>query len=254
MDIFGLSHFTVPVYLGTGRHGHWTLLDADMVKQQIRYYDSNGGDGRQYAEVLLRYLQEEWRRKKPGLLSSAWTCHGSDTTTVPQQGNTLDCAIYAMLIANALHHNIPVRADTLRIHGEYGRRHVGHCLSQGVLLPLEGAQDRGPIDLTVQEHTAPAPASRKIQRRSEPIAYDPPIQDSNGMPASRIGDYSSEECYTKLEIRPWGSAGLGLFTKERFVRNSLIGCCYIIYIWHISYKGITTIVLNVCLSVSRNIQ
>ena len=224
IDIFSLKHLTVPVYLGTGRSGHWTLLNADMTRQEVRYYDSNGGSGRQYAEVLLQYLKEEWRRKKTGSLPSTWTCHGSDADIVPQQGHTLDCAVFAMLIAHALHYGIAVHPDTLRINGAIGRRHIAHCLLNGILHSFDGLRVSTIVDLSGQEARVSTSTRPKRVVRAPVESYIPPNGHNGNRMRSIIGDYRTEENYGKLEIKDWGSAGLGLFSKERLMRNTWVGC------------------------------
>ena len=248
IDIFTLHNWTVPVFLGSRTSGHWTLLNANMMTKEVRYYDSLGCGGRQYAEALCEFIREEWRSKKQGE-APTWTSLGSDAS-VPHQGATNDCAIYSLLFAHAIHQNLPVSTSHFSIDGRIGRRHVAHCILTGHLSGNDhnrsdtGILSDGQSDtklLHQNDNIELTDRNRQPLRSSTATNIDTtcPIiskevhsthtdtthnakQQVDLLP-DRVGDYSNEPNWDKVELKEWEEAGLGLFTKTRMTRNTLIG-------------------------------
>jgi len=60
-DIFGLDKI---IFACNVDGLHWTCVVIFMKEKRIQYYCSMRGDGSKYSKGLLRYLKDEWRRKK----------------------------------------------------------------------------------------------------------------------------------------------------------------------------------------------
>jgi len=170
---------------------------------------------------------------------------------VPHQGATNDCAIYSLLFAHAIHHNLTVSTTHFRIDGRRGRRHVAHCILTGHLRGhnLNRHLDTGRLSEGQTEHADVLPQNYttdltgrdgqtlrtttatndtigpSISKESHSTNTDTihKAQRQFGPPPDRVGDYSTEPNWDKLELKEWEEAGLGLFTKARMTRNTLIG-------------------------------
>ena len=42
---------------------HWGLGFIDMIKKEVRYYDSMNGSGRDYMNSLLHFIEDEYKNK-----------------------------------------------------------------------------------------------------------------------------------------------------------------------------------------------
>jgi len=56
--IFDLQYLLIPVYLSA----HWCMMIVDTVSRKISYYDSFRGTSEKFYEVIVDFLQEEWRK------------------------------------------------------------------------------------------------------------------------------------------------------------------------------------------------
>lgn len=90
---------------------HWALLVLRMTSKTISYYDSMGGDGSKYFDILLQYLEDE-SKGEAGLGKDAWVfkrrqwkCTNCKT---PQQSNGYDCGVFCILIADLISLDIPL--------------------------------------------------------------------------------------------------------------------------------------------------
>lgn len=74
-----------------------------MEEQKIQYYDSLGGSGKHYLQVLHRYLQDEHQDKKktPMKCPELWTLVPCIDDT-PRQQNGYDCGVFTCLFADFL--------------------------------------------------------------------------------------------------------------------------------------------------------
>jgi sentrin-specific protease 1 len=72
-----------------------------MEEQRIQYYDSLGGSGMRYLQVLLQYLQDEHldKRKSPMKSPELWTLVPC-TAETPRQQNGYDCGVFTCLFAD----------------------------------------------------------------------------------------------------------------------------------------------------------
>jgi sentrin-specific protease 1 len=59
-SIFNLDKIFFPINLN---NEHWVCAVAFMHKKRIQFYDSQGGDGIHYLEILFRYIKDEYLDK-----------------------------------------------------------------------------------------------------------------------------------------------------------------------------------------------
>jgi sentrin-specific protease 1 len=80
---------------------HWTSAVVFMEEEKIQYYDSLGGSGKRYLQVLLQYLQDEHldKRKCPMKSPELWTLVPC-TVETPRQQNGYDCGVFTCLFAD----------------------------------------------------------------------------------------------------------------------------------------------------------
>jgi sentrin-specific protease 1 len=99
-DIFNLSKIIFPINQG---NQHWTSAVIYMEDQRIQYYDSLGGSGKMYLQVLLKYLEDEHLDKKKTPLKSPelWKLV-SCTDDTPRQQNGYDCGVFTCMFADFL--------------------------------------------------------------------------------------------------------------------------------------------------------
>ena len=130
LDIFRLHNLYIPMHTKRTASGHWAQVVVDLRKREVAYYDSATEDGLDKANLILDYIEDQWRRKHVGKFQrTAWTCVGSDPSRVPQQGDTLDCGVYALIIALRLHKGISLTQTPIDATRERAR--IAHALFTG---------------------------------------------------------------------------------------------------------------------------
>lgn len=99
-DIFNLSKIIFPINQG---NQHWTSAVIYMEEQRIQYYDSLGGKGKHYLQVLLQYIQDEHldKKKTPLKCPELWTLVPC-TEDTPRQQNGYDCGVFTCVFADFL--------------------------------------------------------------------------------------------------------------------------------------------------------
>ena len=99
-DIFNLNKIIFPINQG---NQHWTSAVIYMEEQRIQYYDSLGGSGKMYLQVLLKYLEDEHMDKKKTPMKSPelWKLV-SCTDDTPRQQNGYDCGVFTCMFADFL--------------------------------------------------------------------------------------------------------------------------------------------------------
>ena len=81
-----------------------------MEEKRIQSYDSMHNDQVENVRVIMRYLQDEWRDKKPGVEEpdwDKWNLVFNDPQT-PRQRKNVDCGLFASLIANFISIGLPL--------------------------------------------------------------------------------------------------------------------------------------------------
>ena len=134
IDIFDTDQLVIPLNLG---ETHWTVAVADMVRKEIRHYDSiddgarkvdgdfgarasssaasawndsssHGGQKSKFNRMFLRYLCDEHEAKKEDVYEDAkyWK-EVAVEGMVPQQRNGHDCGVFACLMMMAVVRDFP---------------------------------------------------------------------------------------------------------------------------------------------------
>lgn len=121
-NIFDLDKIFIPVNLFKN---HWACAVIFMQEKRIRFHDSMRGDGYHYSEGLLKYLEDEWISKNPGMGilpdSQKWEIVGY-VDGVPQQPNGFDCGLFTCMFANFLSINRPLSFTQIGL--VEGRNHI----------------------------------------------------------------------------------------------------------------------------------
>ena len=134
-DIFALFRVVLPVNIS---NGHWAGVHVDFINREIIYYDSMGGNGREWLQLVYTYLQGEWDQYHTSQFSSFgdWTMI-SRGTSIPQQMNGDDCGVFLIvciifatsIVGNTL--GIPLMYQQMNM--PYFRRRIAKDLLQGRL-------------------------------------------------------------------------------------------------------------------------
>ncbi|KAJ8602616.1 hypothetical protein CTAYLR_010197 [Chrysophaeum taylorii] len=99
VDLFEKRAVLVPINVG---NMHWTLLVVDMLKKEIRYFDSMGAAGTTYLHAMRKYVEDEHENKKDGAPlpdAPAWKLVPT-TPNTPRQANGYDCGVFATFCAH----------------------------------------------------------------------------------------------------------------------------------------------------------
>jgi sentrin-specific protease 1 len=103
VDIFEFDKLIIPIHLSA----HWTCAVINFRDKRFEYYDSLGGQGRNYLELLQLYLADEHKDKRKKLLdTTAWTYH-MPGSAVPQQLNFSDCGMFSCKFMNSQAQDLP---------------------------------------------------------------------------------------------------------------------------------------------------
>jgi hypothetical protein len=85
------------VFIPVNRNFHWTVLVVSPKNRAIRYYDSLGGNGRQYVAAALQWLRGELG---VAFTEGEWLIENSASS--PMQNNSSDCGVFAITTAKQL--------------------------------------------------------------------------------------------------------------------------------------------------------
>ena len=97
VDLFSYYLILIPIHLGM----HWCLATINIEKKLVSYYDSMGGDNQQCVNLLLQYVQDEYKdKKKEELDTSDWRT--IVVRDIPQQMNGSDCGMFTCKFAEYL--------------------------------------------------------------------------------------------------------------------------------------------------------
>ena len=127
-DIFSLDKM---IFACNVNRTHWTCVVIFMKEKRIQYYDSLRGDGYKYSKGLLKYLKDEWKRKKStGHLpdESRWKIVGNKSGN-PSQTNGFDCGVFTCMYADFLSMGNPLLFD---------QQHIRQCRHRIALSLLKG--------------------------------------------------------------------------------------------------------------------
>ena len=65
-----------------------------MEKKEIGYYDSMGSCGRDIADTLVSYLEQEMKDKKGSVFNRSEWSEKDMGSSIPQQSNCSDCGVF----------------------------------------------------------------------------------------------------------------------------------------------------------------
>lgn len=102
-NIFEKDKVFCPVNL---KNKHWGLLVIYVQRKEIIYYDSMGIKGKKYLDSALQYMYDEAKSSYIHFIYDEWkivSCNG-----IPQQKNSYDCGIFAILYADYIANDIPL--------------------------------------------------------------------------------------------------------------------------------------------------
>ena len=98
-DIFDLWRMVVPVNIS---NSHWTSVHVDFVNKELLYYDSMGGGGTEWLQLVYSYLEGEWNKYHsadgPFDGDDSWSMR-SLGRSIPQQRNCSDCGMFTCTFA-----------------------------------------------------------------------------------------------------------------------------------------------------------
>ena len=130
IDIFQFQLILVPVLVKS----HWTLVAVDMALNQIRYLDSQTGNGMQFLPAIKRWLAHVWNRNPDydctEFPTEQWRLLPSTPATTPQQQDLTSCGVFLLMFAELLADGQAIT----RYDGEFcdkARRYVARCLLAG---------------------------------------------------------------------------------------------------------------------------
>ena len=127
-NIFEMDKIFFPINIAKV---HWTLAVIYPQKKRIEYFDSSGRNGQLYRDGLLRWIKDE-AADKHGLSLNIheWNTY-SRSHEIPQQGNGWDCGMFAIIAADFLSDNLPLRYtqnDMPSFRLKVGLRILNGCL------------------------------------------------------------------------------------------------------------------------------
>ena len=97
IDVFSLDKVIIPI---NENNVHWFLAVIDFQQQQTQVFDSMGACHPTVHDTLLRWLQDEHKKRKHSDFDSLiWSRLPHNVSTIPQQTNCCDCGVFMCLFA-----------------------------------------------------------------------------------------------------------------------------------------------------------
>ena len=128
-DLFKLKKVFVPINVDNS-NDHWILAVIDMTQKRVSVYDSAGGTGKNYLDILVRFLDDELLKNMATPLDEkSWQLVESDPRVVPQQGNGYDCGCFLLAFAHALSLDYSLDAVTQEGMPNF-RRRIVHSIAR----------------------------------------------------------------------------------------------------------------------------
>lgn len=105
INLFEKEIILVPIH----QKVHWSLIEIDLRKHSILYYDSMGYTGQSICETIFQYLQNESKtRRNMELDPLEWKQHSMTSAEIPQQLNGSDCGVFTCKYADYISRDQPV--------------------------------------------------------------------------------------------------------------------------------------------------
>lgn len=105
INLFEKEIILVPIH----QQVHWSLIEIDLRKRSIVYYDSMGHTGQSICETIFQYLQNESKtRRNMELDPLEWKQYSMTSAEIPQQLNRSDCGVFTCKYADYISRDQPV--------------------------------------------------------------------------------------------------------------------------------------------------
>jgi Ulp1 family protease len=99
-SFFSLEHLFFPINI---EMQHWVMSYIHIPSHRIFYFDSLGGDGTKFQNLLLGYIQMEFAEVFPGeTFPPDWKVIPWDLTKGPRQLDGYNCGVYVCFVAELL--------------------------------------------------------------------------------------------------------------------------------------------------------
>ena len=105
-DPFTLDKIFVPINLP----GHWTFIIVYIRKKWIHFYDSMRGNGAQYRDAIMKWLEQEAENRTITFDRGQWETKDGDSPS--QKGNGTECGVFTLMSADILSVDMPLASDT----------------------------------------------------------------------------------------------------------------------------------------------
>lgn len=128
-DLFDLDKLFIPINI---RNVHWTLCVVYIQFRIIRYFDSSGGSGRTYMNIIMQYLSDEARVRNLTFTASEWQLEDM-LNHIPQQENGYDCGLFVIVNADYLSDDLPLDYSATNEDMAEKRLQVAYFICQKVL-------------------------------------------------------------------------------------------------------------------------
>nr|XP_048285888.1 sentrin-specific protease 2-like [Myodes glareolus] len=97
INLFEKEIILVPIH----QNVHWSLIEIDLRKRSIMYFDSMGHTGQSICETIFQYLQNESKtRRNMELDPLQWKQYSMTSAEIPQQLNESDCGVFTCKYAD----------------------------------------------------------------------------------------------------------------------------------------------------------
>ncbi|XP_057613332.1 sentrin-specific protease 2-like [Chionomys nivalis] len=105
INLFEKEIILVPIH----QQVHWSLIEIDLRKRSIIYYDSMGHTGQSICETIFQYLQNESKtRRNMELDPLEWKQYSMTSAEIPQQLNGSDCGVFTCKYADYISRDQPI--------------------------------------------------------------------------------------------------------------------------------------------------
>jgi sentrin-specific protease 1 len=129
-NIFDKEKIYFPINLD---NTHWTLAIVYITKKEIRYFDSQNGNGTTILKQLLNWVVDEAADKgKTAVQRDEWRLLDSMDQDVPQQHNGYDCGVFSIMFADFISDDLPLDRD-LQNDMEHFRMMIAIAITRGFI-------------------------------------------------------------------------------------------------------------------------
>ena len=99
LNPFDYDIVLIPVHV---TFNHWAMVAIYTTHHMIAYYDSLPHDGKLILGVVEAFMIDEAKRRDSEHKNIGWVTQQSNPALVPQQQNTFDCGMFALMFADKI--------------------------------------------------------------------------------------------------------------------------------------------------------